>query len=84
MSEQTNGGGEGAPFKESTVLLTLNREKFTMQIGGHTENLDEALCMVRMAVDYFEAKLRAARVQETLTAPARLPFGIPTRGRHGA
>lgn len=80
MAEQANGGGEGKPFKESTVLLTLDREKFTMQIGGHTENFDEALCMARMAVDYFEARLRAARAGELLNVTGRLPMVPANRG----
>lgn len=80
MAAENNGGGEGAPHTQSTLILTLNRVAFTMQIDGHTENLDEALCMARMAVDELEARIRAARAAAMLHTEGRIPLHFDPRG----
>lgn len=72
-----NGNKADADNKKfSQIVLTLNREDFTMGIGGATQNLDEALAMLAMATRNFEARLRAEQVKQVLTAPAgaHIPF----------
>jgi hypothetical protein len=74
MVQDNGGGGAARDKKISRILLTFNREDFTMAIGGETENLDEALAMLEMAHRDFEARLRAAQVKQVLTAPSGAAF----------
>lgn len=80
MGEENNGGGEAKDTKLSTLILTLNREHFLLQIGGHTENYDEALAMLEMAHRDIEAKIRAAQAAALLNVEGRMPMHFDPHG----
>lgn len=81
MSEHNGGGGGQLPDGFSQVVLTLDRMKFTLQLGGKTENLNEALAICQMACEELKSRIATARAEAVLTGPARLTFDMPTRGR---
>lgn len=70
MDTENKTGQAARPENISQLVLTFNRAKFEMQIGGSVENYDEALSMLDMARRDFKAKLSAAAVSKVLTAPA--------------
>lgn len=80
MAEENNGGGGQLPPGFSQVVLTFDRAHFTLQIGGHTENYDEALCIVEIAAREFEARIRAARAGALLHTEGRIPLDFNPRG----
>lgn len=80
MPEENNSGGQAKPFKQSTVVLTLDRENFILLIGGHTENYDEALAMLEMAHRDIEARLRAQQASQLLNVSGRVLVNFNPRG----
>lgn len=79
MSEENNGAGKPLPDGYSQLVLTLKRDTFQLQIGGRTENYDEALAMLEMAVRDFEARLRAGKASELLQVSGRIPVDLTPR-----
>ena len=81
MDTEYNNGHGGEARTQSQMILTLDRAQFTLTIGGHTENYDEALAMLELARRSIEAKMRSQAIAETLRGPAGVT--LPNlRGRH--
>ena len=77
MDSENEASQNGQPAKVSQIVLTFDREKFLLTIGGKTENYNEALCMLEMARREIESQARAVEVGKVLSAPAGVPFRIP-------
>jgi hypothetical protein len=79
MADHNGGDGAADNPKISQVVLTLDRESFTLSVTGESVNYDEALAIVKMGERWFKSKIAAAQMQAALNGPrvAASPFHFP-------
>jgi hypothetical protein len=76
MDPENDNGAPVKPEDVSQIVLTLDRKHFLLAITGNTENYDEAIAILGMALRDFENRLRAATASQVLRAPLG---AMPTR-----
>lgn len=79
MQDDNNKRNGGQDAKQNQLVITFDPENFTVNVTGHTVNMDIALAMLDMARRVLEARLRASEVAVSLARPMPSPFNL--RGR---
>jgi hypothetical protein len=77
MDADTTDRVEALPEGMSQLILTFDRGKFLLTIGGSMFNLDEGICICEMAARTLKGKLAAAEQPKIFGAGGRGPFAFP-------
>ncbi len=69
MSSDSGAGNGAENGKLNQLVITFNRERLAVNVGGWTENFDIALAMLGMAKRALEGRMRAEEVRNSLAMP---------------
>jgi len=78
--DETNGPHK-KPQGDAYVLLVFHKDKFTCEVTGQCENLDQALAMCEMAKRYFERQLNTAEASKIFGPLPAIAMPFPRGGR---
>lgn len=82
MADGNGSGPSEFPKNLAQMVITFDREKCVCDVQGRTQNIHEALNMLRMATWELENQLRTEQAKRILDAPLPVPFLRHPQGRH--